>query len=56
MSFTVEPKILQGFMELLPREQVVFNRIYDKIREVYERFGFLPIDTPTIERSDFVIA
>ena len=56
MSFTVEPKILQGFMELLPREQVVFNRIYDKIREVYERFGFLPIDTPTIERSDVLLA
>lgn len=56
MSFTVEPKILPGFMELLPREQVVFNRIYDKIREVYERFGFLPIDTPTIERSDVLLA
>ena len=56
MSITVEPKILQGFMELLPREQVVFNRIYDKIREVYERFGFLPIDTPTIERSDVLLA
>ena len=56
MSCKVEPKILPGFMELLPREQVVFNKMYDKIREVYERFGFLPIDTPTIERSDVLLA
>ncbi len=39
-----------------PASRWFFNRIYDKIREVYERFGFLPIDTPTIERSDVLLA
>ena len=47
----VQPKTLSGFMELLPNEQVLFNQMIDKIRSSYEKFGFLPIDTPVIESS-----
>ena len=52
----VEPKTLSGFMELLPNEQVLFNQMQDKIRESYEKFGFLPIDTPVIESSEVLLA
>lgn len=52
----VEPKTLPGFMELLPNEQVLFNQIQDKIRKTYEKFGFLPIDTPVIESSEVLLA
>ena len=52
----IEPRILQGFVELLPDEQIAFNKMYDKIRSVYERFGFLPIDTPVLEYSDVLLA
>ena len=52
----VEPRILQGFSELLPGEQIAYNKMYDKIRSVYERFGFLPIDTPVLEYSDVLLA
>ena len=52
----VEPKTLSGFMELLPNEQVLFNQMMDKIRASYEKFGFLPIDTPVIESSDVLLA
>ena len=52
----VEPKTLSGFMELLPNEQVLFNQIQDKIRASYEKFGFLPIDTPVIESSEVLLA
>lgn len=52
----VKPKILPGFMELLPHEQILFNNMYDKIRKVYEKFGFLPLDTPTIEYSEVLLA
>ena len=45
----VEPRTLPGFMELLPSEQIQFNGMIDKIRKSYEKFGFLPIDTPIIE-------
>ena len=52
----VEPKTLPGFMELLPNEQILFNNIMDKIRHSYEKFGFLPLDTPIIELSDVLLA
>ena len=52
----VEPKTLSGFMELLPNEQVLFNEMMDKIRASYEKFGFLPIDTPVIESSEVLLA
>lgn len=52
----VQPKTLSGFMELLPNEQVLFNQMLDKIRSSYEKFGFLPIDTPVIESSEVLLA
>ena len=52
----VQPKTLSGFMELLPNEQVLFNQMLDKIRSSYEKFGFLPIDTPVIESSQVLLA
>ena len=52
----VEPRTLPGFMELLPSEQIQFNSMVDKIRKSYERFGFLPIDTPIIEMADVLLA
>ena len=52
----IEPKTLSGFMELLPNEQVLFNQMVDKIRKSYEKFGFLPIDTPVIESSEVLLA
>lgn len=52
----VKPRILTGFMELLPKEQILFNSMYDTIKEVYESFGFLPLDTPVIELSEVLLA
>ena len=52
----VKPSILPGFMELLPSDQILFNQMMDTIRENYERFGFLPIDTPIIEKSEVLLA
>ena len=52
----VKPSILPGFMELLPQDQILFNRILEKIQKVYERYGFIPIDTPVIEKSEVLLA
>ena len=51
-----EPRTLPGFMELLPEEQILFNQIKDIIRKNYEKFGFLPLDTPIIEDSKVLLA
>lgn len=52
----MKPSILPGFMELLPKDQILFNNMQDIIRKNYERFGFLPIDTPIIEKSEVLLA
>lgn len=43
-------------MELMPKDQILFNHIMDTIRKNYERFGFLPIDTPILEKSEVLLA
>lgn len=52
----IEPKTLPGFMELLPNEQVLFNQMKEIIKNTYEKYGFLPIDTPVIELSKVLLA
>ncbi len=52
----VEPRTLSGFLELLPEEQILFNQLQDIIRETYEKYGFLPLDTPVIEYSSVLLA
>lgn len=52
----VTPKIMPGFMELLPEDQILFNKMYDTIRNVYEKFGYLPLDTPILEYSNILLA
>jgi histidyl-tRNA synthetase len=42
-------------MELLPREQVAFQRMLDAIRRTFERYGFLPVETPVFELTDVLL-
>jgi len=56
MNEKVQPRTLPGFMELLPNEQILFNEMKEKIQKTYEKFGFLPLDTPVIESSDVLLA
>src|SRR3546814_6861987 len=42
-------------MELLPRDQVAFQHMQDTIRLTFERFGFLPVETPVFELSDVLL-
>ncbi|HAE92885.1 MAG TPA: histidine--tRNA ligase [Tissierella sp.] len=52
----VKPSILPGFMELIPTDQILFNKMLDIIRKNYEKFGFLPVDTPVIEKTEVLLA
>ena len=48
-------RTMPGVLELLPLDQIAFQRMLDTIRRNYERFGFLPIETPVIEYSDVLL-
>jgi histidyl-tRNA synthetase len=51
----VEPRTPQGVLELLPAQQIAFQRMLDTIRKGFELFGFLPIETPVFERTDILL-
>ena len=42
-------------MELLPRDQIAFQQMLDTIRRNFERFGFLPVETPVMELSEVLL-
>lgn len=52
----INTKPLPGMMELLPEEQIEYNRILKVIEKHHSRFGFAPIDTPIIERTETLLA
>ena len=49
MSRLVRPQPLRGFRDLLPEEMLLRNEVVDRVRRVYESFGFVPLDTPVLE-------
>ena len=51
----IKPRTPPGIMELLPRDQIAFQRMLDIIRRNYERFGFLPVETPVMELSEVLL-
>lgn len=56
MGTKLKPKTLPGFMELLPEEQILFNKMKETIQKTYEKYGFLPLDTPIIEDAKILLA
>ena len=52
----IEPRTLPGFMELLPNEQILFEQMKQKIEKTYQKFGFLPLDTPILESAEVLLA
>ena len=51
----VQPRTPQGVLELLPAQQIAFQRMLDTIRRGFERFGFLPVETPAFELTDILL-
>ena len=52
----VKPSTIAGIMELLPEDQLAFDKMKNIIEETYKKFQFLPIDTPVIEKNEVLFA
>src|SRR3569623_1221007 len=48
-------RTMPGVLELLPLDQIAFQRMLDTIRRNFERFGFLPVETPVIDFADVLL-
>ena len=51
----VQPRTPPGVLELLPPQQLAFQRMLDTIRRGFERFGFLPVETPAFELTEVLL-
>ena len=56
MSEIITPRTLSGFMELLPKDQVIFDKIRNTLESIYTNYGFYPLDTPILEDSKILLA
>lgn len=44
-----KPQTLKGFRDFLPKEMAVRNYVKDTLTEIFENYGFLPLETPALE-------
>jgi histidyl-tRNA synthetase len=51
----VEPRILKGFRDYPPEEEIARQKLIEKVRAVYERHGFLPLQTPALEYAETLL-
>jgi histidyl-tRNA synthetase len=52
----ITPKTPPGFNELLPKDQLAFNKMLSLIQEAYERSGFTPLETSALELAPVLLA
>ncbi|MEK7651920.1 MAG: histidine--tRNA ligase [Patescibacteria group bacterium] len=50
----IEPRNLKGFRDYLPTDQIPRSIMFSKIKAVFERFGFEPLETPVLEYEDIL--
>jgi len=48
------PQVLKGFRVYLPEVMIPRQRMLRTIAEVFERFGFVPLDTPALEYAELL--
>lgn len=52
----INPSILPGFIELLPEEQKLFDSIKNIIEKNFKNYGFVNLDTPSIEKQEILLS
>lgn len=51
----VEPRLLRGFRDYLPEQVIARQKMIATIKAVYERYGFVPLETPTLEYTETLL-
>ncbi len=50
----IEPKILKGFRDFLPEQQIARQKMITTIKTSYETFAFEPLETPVLEYAEIL--
>jgi histidyl-tRNA synthetase len=48
----IEPKVLKGFRDSLPEEELLRRTFMSRIEQALRSFGYVPIDTPALEYKE----
>ena len=51
----IDPVVLKGFRDSLPREEKAKKKIERKLEDVFTLYGFQPIDTPVLEYENVLL-
>ena len=51
----VEPRTLKGFQDLLPEDLIPRKRVIRTIETIFERYGFVPLESPALEHLDVLM-
>lgn len=51
----IEPKILKGFRDSLPTQEIARQNLMSSIQDTFRSFGFVPIDTPALEYTEVLL-
>jgi histidyl-tRNA synthetase len=55
MAVLIEPKVLKGFRDFLPPQEIIRRNLTEKIEATFRSFGFVPIDTPALEYAEILL-
>jgi len=55
MDTLIQPKVLKGFRDFLPQDEILRAGLIEKLTETYRSYGFVPIDTPVLEYSEILL-
>lgn len=55
MAELIEPRVLKGFRDFLPDTELERKRVQGILEATFERFGFVPIDTPVLEYTEVLL-
>jgi histidyl-tRNA synthetase len=47
-----QARVLKGFRDFLPEQMILRQRIIGRFRDIFEKHGFEPLDTPALEYLD----
>ncbi|MDD3163949.1 MAG: histidine--tRNA ligase [Sphaerochaetaceae bacterium] len=51
----IEPKIPKGFRDSLPEQEIKRKNFERRLEQVFESYGFVPIDTPVLEYTQVLL-
>ncbi|MFW6368279.1 MAG: histidine--tRNA ligase [Spirochaetota bacterium] len=51
----ISPRVLKGFRDTLPESELVRRTLTSHLESAFRRFGYVPIDTPTLEYTEVLL-